>query len=120
MYDLYGNENFNVPANRIIKEITEIIKDKNEIIYKKIDLKSFFDNINHQILIDKISKKVDDETIITLIEKILQNPQKCDEVDDKNKNIVGVPQGISIATLFSNIYMHDFDLKYKEKKDIYY
>lgn len=120
LYDFYKEERFNIPANQIIKEITRIIENKEKIFYKKIDLSSFFDNINHQILIEKISKKVDNEIIIDLIKNILENPQKCDETDKKVKNVIGVPQGISIATLFSNIYMHDFDTKYANKKDISY
>ena len=83
-------------------------------------MSSFFDNINHEILLEKISRRVDDEIILNLIKKILKNPQKCDENDTKRKNIVGVPQGISIATLLANIYMHDFDIKYKNYKNVYY
>lgn len=120
LYDFYRNERFNNPANQIIKEITQIIESKEEIYYKKIDLSAFFDNINHQVLIEKISKKVNEKIIINLIKNILENPQKCDETDKKIKNVVGVPQGISIATLFSNIYMHDFDTKYANKKEISY
>ena len=120
LYDFYKDERFNIPANQIIKEITRIIENKEKTFYKKIDLSSFFDNINHQILIEKISKKVDNEIIIDLIKNILENPQKCDETDKKVKNVIGVPQGISIATLFSNIYMHDFDTKYLNNNNISY
>lgn len=120
LYDFYKDERFNIPANQIIKEITRIIENKEKIFYKKIDLSSFFDNINHQILIEKISKKVDNEIIIDLIKNILENPQKCDETDKKVKNVIGVPQGISIATLFSNIYMHDFDTKYLNNNISYF
>ena len=31
-----------------------------------------------------------------------------------------MPQGISIATLLSNIYMHDLDIELKNNKDIKY
>lgn len=120
LYDFYMDERFNNPANQIIKEITQIIESKEKIYYKKIDLSAFFDNINHQVLIEKISKKVNEKIIINLIKNILENPQKCDETDKKIKNVIGVPQGISIATLFSNIYMHDFDIKYANNKDISY
>lgn len=120
LYDFYKDERFNIPANQIIREITEIIESKEKVYYKKIDLSAFFDNINHQVLIEKISKKVKEKIIINLIKNILENPQKCDETDKKIKNVVGVPQGISIATLFSNIYMHDFDSKYANKKEISY
>lgn len=120
LYDIYYDQCFNISANNIIREIVKIINNKEKIYYKKIDLSSFFDNINHEILLEKISKEVDNNVIIDLVKKILENPQKCDETDRKIKNELGVPQGISIATLLANIYMHDFDLKYNNYKNITY
>lgn len=52
--------------------------------------------------------------------KMLENPQKCDETDRRDINTVGVPQGISIATLLSNIYMHELDMKYSKNSEICY
>lgn len=120
LYDKFEGETFNIPANKIIKEVAEIIKEGKLIYYKKIDLSSFFDNINHDILLEKISKKIDNKKIFDLVIKILKNPQKVDETDPKEENILGVPQGISIATLLSNIYMHDLDIELKNNKDIKY
>ena len=120
LYDKFEGETFNVPANQIVKEIGGIFTEKKFIYYKKFDLSAFFDNINHDILIEKISQKVNNEEILDLIAKILRNPQKIDETDIKEENILGVPQGISIATLLSNIYMHEFDINMKNNKKIKY
>lgn len=120
LYDAYNDEVFNIPANNIIKDVTEIISNKVKKYYIKVDLTAFFDNINHEILLEKIKEKVNDKIILDLVKKILENPQKCDETDKKIKNIIGVPQGISIATLLSNIYMHEFDMKYSKNKEISY
>lgn len=120
LYDVYNDEQFNTPANKIVKNITEIIKENKKNYYIKIDLMSFFDNINHEILLEMIKEKVDNYIVIDLIRQIIENPQKCDETDDRIKNTVGVPQGISIATLLSNIYMHEIDNKYMKYQDIYY
>lgn len=120
LYDKFETETFNVPANRIIKKVSQLLNEGKFIYYKKIDLSSFFDNINHDILLKKISEKVDNSQALELISKILTNSQKIEETDKKEKNIVGVPQGISIATLLSNIYMHEFDIKMKGKKNIKY
>lgn len=120
LYDIFDDETFNIPANKIIEDITKILKDKNENYYIKIDMKSFFDNINHDLLLNIIKENVKDEKVLILLRKILENPQKCDETDKKIKNIIGVPQGISIATLLSNIYMHQFDMKYINNPEIDY
>ena len=120
LYDIFDDETFNIPANKIIEDITKILKDKNKNYYIKIDMKSFFDNINHDLLLNIIKENVKDEKVLILLRKILENPQKCDETDKKIKNIIGVPQGISIATLLSNIYMHQFDMKYINNPEIDY
>lgn len=120
LYDAYDSESFNIPANVIINDITKIINDKKYEYYLKIDLTSFFDNINHEILLKKIDEKIENKIILDLIRKMLENPQKCDETDRRDINTVGVPQGISIATLLSNIYMHELDMKYSKNSEICY
>lgn len=120
LYDAYDSESFNIPANVIINDITKIINDKKYEYYLKIDLTSFFDNINHEILLKKIEEKIENKIILDLIRKMLENPQKCDEADRRDINTVGVPQGISIATLLSNIYMHELDMKYSKNSEICY
>lgn len=120
LYDAYDSESFNIPANVIINDITKIINDKKYEYYLKIDLTSFFDNINHEILLKKIEEKIENKIILDLIRKMLENPQKCDETDRRDINTVGVPQGISIATLLSNIYMHELDMKYSKNSEICY
>ena len=120
LYDIYKEVNFNISANNIVKDITKIINNQKRKFYIKIDLSSFFDNINHDILLEKLREKVNDIIILDLIKKMLENPQKCDETEKKVKNLIGVPQGISIATLLSNIYMHKFDVKYMKNTDIDY
>lgn len=120
LYDAYDSESFNIPANVIINDIIKMINDKKYEYYLKIDLTSFFDNINHEILLKKIEEKIKNKIILDLIMKMLENPQKCDETDRRDINTVGVPQGISIATLLSNIYMHELDMKYSKNSKICY
>lgn len=120
LYDVYNTVTFNIPANNIVRNIIRIIKEGKKRFYIKLDLKAFFDNINHENLLNKIKEKIDDEIIIDLVRKILENPQKFDETDNRIKNVIGVPQGISIATLLANIYMHDFDFKYSARENVDY
>lgn len=120
LYNIFDGEKFNVSANSIVREIKELIDKDEKLYYKKMDLSAFFDNIDHKILLDKLSEKVNNHIVVDLIEKIIRNPQKCEETDEKENNVVGVPQGISIATLLANIYMHDFDLKYSSYENVIY
>lgn len=72
------------------------------------DIKGFFDNINHQILIKLISKKIVDRRFLLLI----HNALTCGVIEDWqfNKTYSGTPQGGIISPLLANIYLHEFDL----------
>ena len=70
------------------------------------DIKGYFDNINHNILIDKLWKYgIRDKRVIMLIKKIL----KAGIHGVKSINDIGTPQGGTISTLLSNVYLTDFD-----------
>lgn len=72
------------------------------------DIKDFFDNINHQILMKIISKKIEDRRFLLLI----HNALTCGVMEDWqfNKTYSGTPQGGIISPLLANIYLHEFDV----------
>ena len=73
------------------------------------DLKSYFDRIPHEKLLEGIKTKVADGRILDLIEKYLQQ-KVLDEVSTWTPNI-GSPQGAVISPLLSNIYLDPLDHK---------
>ncbi|MCD3402478.1 reverse transcriptase domain-containing protein [Streptococcus equi] len=82
------------------------------------DIKGCFDNIDHQVLISIIQKKVKDARFIKLIYKFL----KAGYMENWNyhKTYSGTPQGGILSPLLANIYLHELDLfvlKLKEQFD---
>lgn len=71
------------------------------------DIKSYFDSINHQVLIDILRKRIKDEKMIRLIWKFL----RAGFMEDwqYNKTFSGTPQGGIISPLLANIYLDEFD-----------
>lgn len=70
------------------------------------DIKGYFDNINHKILINKLYKMgIRDKRVLAIIKKML----KAGIQGITNENIVGTPQGSTISTLLANVYLNDFD-----------
>lgn len=71
------------------------------------DIKGFFDNINHQVLINLLRKKIQDERFLNLISKFL----KAGYIEDwKFHNTQsGTPQGGIISPVLANIYLHELD-----------
>ncbi len=71
------------------------------------DIESFFDEINHNLMLKKIGVLVNDEIILRLIKSWL----KC-TVRDGDQLIrlkKGVPQGSPISPLLSNLYLDELD-----------
>lgn len=82
------------------------------------DIKGCFDNIDHQVLISIIQKKVKDARFIKLIHKFL----KAGYMENWNyhKTYSGTPQGGILSPLLANIYLHELDsfvLRLKEQFD---
>lgn len=72
------------------------------------DIASCFDEIDHEILIDILRKKIKDERFICLIRKFLKaGYQDIDEV--RKDSLAGTPQGGIISPILANIYLNELD-----------
>lgn len=71
------------------------------------DIKGFFDNIDHHVLINLLRKNIKDEKFIRLMWKFL----KAGYIDDFkfNKTYTGTPQGGIISPILANIYLNELD-----------
>ena len=71
------------------------------------DISSYFDTIDHGVLITMLSKQIKDGRFIRLIKNMLE----AGYLDDWkfHKTISGTPQGGVISPLLANIYLHQFD-----------
>ncbi|GHU88854.1 maturase [Bacteroidia bacterium] len=71
------------------------------------DIKGFFDNISHEVLINALKERIADERFIRLIRKFLN----AGYVEDwtYNKTYSGTPQGGIISPILANIYLDKFD-----------
>lgn len=70
-----------------------------------IDIKGFFDNVNHTILMRQIwNMGIHDRRIHAIIGKMLKAP-----IDKEGIPVKGVPQGGILSPLLANIALHDLD-----------
>jgi retron-type reverse transcriptase len=71
----------------------------------KLDIEKFFPNIDHNILLDLINRKIKDPFIINLCSIILKNQNTS-----MNNNIeIGLPVGNLTSQFFANIYLNKLD-----------
>ena len=76
------------------------------------DIKGFFDNIDHNVLISILRERISDERFLRLIRKFFN----AGYVEDwkYNKTYSGTPQGGIISPMLANIYLDKFDKYIKE------
>lgn len=70
-----------------------------------VDIKGFFDNIPHDLLMKAVSKHVQEQWMLILIERWLVAPLQLEDgtIVQRTK---GVPQGSVIGPVLANLYLH--------------
>lgn len=76
------------------------------------DIKGFFDNINHEILIEILKERISDDRFIRLIRKFLNAGYVENWIFHNSYS--GTPQGGIISPILANIYLDKLDKFMKE------
>jgi len=72
-----------------------------------MDLEKFFDRVNHDILMSRLSRHIEDKRILHLIRRYLQSGMM--EAGLVSARTQGVPQGGPLSPLLSNIMLDEMD-----------
>src|SRR6201987_4470098 len=80
-------------GNRVAQAIVE---EKTRVI--DVDLRSYFDNVQHALLLKKVGRRVQDAAVMHLLKMILKATGKK-----------GVPKGGVVSPLLSNVYLTEVD-----------
>jgi retron-type reverse transcriptase len=67
----------------------------------KCDIRKFFANIDHRILLDILKRRIADDNVLWLLGEVIRS--------FKTKPGVGLPLGNLTSQLFVNVYMNEFD-----------
>ncbi|RPI50487.1 MAG: group II intron reverse transcriptase/maturase [Chloroflexi bacterium] len=93
-------------AQQAILQAAEYIKEGREWVVD-IDLEKFFDRINHDRLMQRLSKGIGDKRLLRLIRAYLQAGMMDDGLIEQR--IAGTPQGGPLSPLLSNIVLDELD-----------
>lgn len=72
-----------------------------------VDLEKFFDRVNHDVLIDRLKKRIDDVGVIRLIRAYLNAGIMRDGIQVKRED--GTPQGGPLSPLLANVLLDEVD-----------
>ena len=93
-------------AHEAVERVAQAIRQgKTRVI--DLDLKAYFDNVRHHILLEKVASRVQDRDVMRLLKRIL-----------KATGSKGVPQGGVISPLLSNIYLNEVDRMLEKAKEV--
>lgn len=79
-----------------------------------IDLKSFFDQVSHDRLMNMVSRRVDDKRVLRLIGRYLRAPIRHAD-GRQEKRLRGTPQGGPLSPLLANIYLDPLDKELEQR-----
>ena len=99
-------------AHQAVRKVVDLI-GKGYPYAVDIDLAKFFDTVDHDILMNRVSRKVRDKGILSLIGKYLRAGVVVN--GRLNQTSKGVPQGGPLSPLLSNILLDDLDKELEKR-----
>jgi RNA-directed DNA polymerase len=72
-----------------------------------MDLEKFFDRVNHDVLMSRLTRRIKDKRVLRLIRRYLQAGMMSDGITTVRKE--GTPQGGPLSPLLSNILLDELD-----------
>jgi RNA-directed DNA polymerase len=93
-------------AHQAIEQASKYIQEGKEWVVD-IDLEKFFDRINHDRLMQRLSKGIGDKRLLRLINAYLKAGMMDDGLTEQR--VAGTPQGGPLSPLLSNIVLDELD-----------
>ena len=114
IYDSYScrvNKGTHRAVKRLFRLVRKVSKNyRKDCFILKLDIKKFFESVDHAILLSIIKRKIKDEDLLWLLGNILKSFSKGK----------GIPIGNLTSQLFANIYLNELDQFVKHRLKVRY
>lgn len=91
-------------AHQAVEAVRENVRQYGWVV--DMDIKSFFDEVDHELLMKALDCHVEEKWVKMYIKRWLEVPSQTKEGTLKTKEGRGTPQGGVISPLLSNLYLH--------------
>ena len=92
-------------AQRYVQEGYRVVVD--------VDLEQFFDRVNHDVLMDRLAKRIDDKAVLRLIRRYLEAGIMVHGV--VTERYEGTPQGGPLSPLLANVLLDEVDQELEQR-----
>jgi group II intron reverse transcriptase/maturase len=98
--------------HQAIRHVQDLVLEGREWAVS-VDLKAFFDEIPHGLILQLIRRQVADEQFVTMLARLLKAGVMIDGVFEKTTK--GCPQGSPLSPILSNIVLNELDHTLEER-----
>ena len=99
-------------AQMALRQASEYVIEGRDVVVD-MDMKSFFDEVNHDRLMYQLSTKIGDKTLLKLIRKYLRSGILAGGLISQRTK--GTPQGSPLSPLLSNIVLDELDKELEKR-----
>src|SRR3990172_5454822 len=103
-------------AHQAAKAAKQYVAEGRRVVVD-MDLEKFFDRVNHDLLMEKLSKKIEDRRVLQLIRRYLEAGMMADGVISPRTQ--GTPQGGPLSPLLSNVLLTELDRELERRGQRY-
>lgn len=93
-------------AHGAVLKAQQYVQAGHEVVVD-VDLERFFDRVNHDILMDRLAKRIADKRVLRLIRRYLQTGILAHGVH--SERFEGTPQGGPLSPLLANVLLDEVD-----------
>ena len=93
-------------AHQAVKAAKQYVAEGRRVVVD-VDVEKFFDRVNHDLLMERLSKKIEDGRVLQLIRRYLEAGMMAEGVTRPRTQ--GTPQGGPLSPLLSNILLTGLD-----------
>lgn len=93
-------------AHQAVKAARQYVAEGRRVVVD-MDLEKFFDRVNHGLLMQKLSTKIEDGRVLRLIRRYLESGMMAEGIVSPRRE--GAPQGGPLSPLLSNILLTELD-----------